>query len=132
MGELHQTFSAVRLGAFERKSHASGPDELRQASESAGNTEENSVVAHFSHTEVLEKDTGVGINVRPWVLGFSLFEKDVRSDLVEVRNEFEHWIIGEVLEGEFTLASVARISLTKDSVSVSGNDLKSFDIVRDL
>ena len=148
LGELDKSIGGVRLRALERKSHSTGPDELkgstcyrnllnrqgfphgahthlREASESAGHSEEDSVVVHLSHAEVLKEDSRVGVHVRPRVLGLkktisylefaqifncsklpylALLEEDVGSDLVEGGHEAEEVVLGQVLEGELALA----------------------------
>jgi hypothetical protein len=43
--------------------------------------------------------------------------------VVQLGNQTEERIIGQVLQGEFTLSSVTRIGLTKDSMTETRNDL---------
>ena len=45
-------------------------------------------------------------------LGFTSLEEDIRNDLVDLTDQLEQWIIGQVLEGEFSLGSVSRIGLS--------------------
>lgn len=111
------------LGSFDWVSKSSVPDQAGENTESARDTEENGVVLVLSESVVLKEDTTVGINVGPWVLGLSVLSKDWWSDFVDLRDELEEWVVGQVLLSEFTLACVARISLSKDSVSESRNDL---------
>lgn len=47
------------------------------------------VEVHFLESKVLQKDTRVGIHIRPRVLRLSLLEKDVRSDLKHRLNELK-------------------------------------------
>ena len=68
----------------------------------------------------------MSINIWPWVLGFALFQEDVRGDLVDVRYQFEHRVIGKVLLGKFPLASVTGISLSQYSMTVAWYNLKCF------
>ena len=52
--EFLEAFSGHRFGSFKRKSDGSGPDHLREAAKSSGDTEENSVIFHLGHVVVLE------------------------------------------------------------------------------
>ena len=72
----------------------------------------------------LKKNAAVSINVGPWVLGFALFQENVWHNLVELSNQLEHGIVGQVLQGKLTLALVARICFTEHSMSVAGNNLQ--------
>lgn len=131
VGELDESFGRVRLWSLEGKTHSTGPDELREASKSAGDSEEDGVEGHFSHAEVGEENSRVSVHIGPGVLGLALSEEDIRSDLVEVGDELEEVIVGKMLEGEFSLALVTRISLAKNGVSVSGNDLSTLEMLPD-
>lgn len=53
------SLSAERLWSFDGGTEGAVDDELRQDTESAGNTEEDSVVVGFSQSVVLQQDTGV-------------------------------------------------------------------------
>lgn len=44
-------------------------------------------------------------------LGLSSLEEDIRNDLVNLSDELEERVIGEVLESEFTLSSVSGVLL---------------------
>lgn len=57
----------VRLGPLEGHTESSVPDELRDDTESSGNTEEDGVEVLLVKTVVSEKDTRVGVDVGPWV-----------------------------------------------------------------
>ena len=72
-----------------------------------------------------EEDTRVGIDVGPGVLGLASLEEDVRNKVVDLADELEHLVIRQVLQGEFTLSSVARIGLAEDGVTVTGDNLAS-------
>ena len=58
-------------------------------------------------------------------LGFTGLEEDIRDDLVNLSNKLEQWVIGQVLQGEFSLSSVSRIGLSEDGMSVTWNDLST-------
>ena len=71
----------------------------------------------------LQKHTAVSVNVGPWVLGLALFQQDVGDDLVQLTDQFEHGVVGEVLERELSLASVPRIRLPEHGVAVTWHNL---------
>jgi hypothetical protein len=58
----------------------------------AGDTEEDGVVVLLNETVVLEEDTGVGIDVRPWVLGLSVLSQD--TGLLKKEYDFLVWVEG--------------------------------------
>lgn len=47
------------------------PDELGGNAERAGDTEKDGVEAHLVHTVVSQENTGVGVDVGPWVLSLA-------------------------------------------------------------
>lgn len=51
------------------------PDELGSNTECTRNTKEDSVEVHLVETIVGKKDTGVGINIGPWILRFAGLEE---------------------------------------------------------
>mmetsp|Transcript_29188 Transcript_29188/g.44939 ORF Transcript_29188/g.44939 Transcript_29188/m.44939 type:complete len:399 (+) Transcript_29188:306-1502(+) len=63
----------------------------------------------------------IDIGVR--VGNLAVFLQNIRHDLVDRVDDLEEFVIGHVLQGEFSLARVARIRLSKDGVAVSGDDL---------
>lgn len=121
---LHQSIGGHGFRAFDWQTQSAIPDERGQHTESTGNAEQNGVVVHFLQSVVLQQDTGVGIYVGPWVLDLAEFGQDWGHNLVDVGNQLEQRIVWQVLQGELALASVARIGLTQDSVTVARNDLK--------
>lgn len=52
-----------------------------------------------------------------------MFGQDTRSDLVDLTDELEEWVLRQVTEGEFTLRHVAGVGLAENGVAVSGDDL---------
>lgn len=72
-------------------------------------------------------------------LCFASLKEDVRDDLVDLANELEHGVIGEVLEGKLALSSVTRVlmyqytqtvethGLAEDGVAVTGDDLATLE-----
>ena len=111
----------VHLGAIACKDGAVD-DELGKDTKGAGNAEQDGVVVLLGEAVVLEEDTGVGIDVREGVLGLAVLGEDTRSDLVDLGDEVEHGVLGEVLESELALADVAGVGLAEDGVAVTGND----------
>ena len=58
-------------------------------------------------------------------LGFTGLEEDVGNDLVDLTDELEERVLGEVLQGEFSLSSVSRIGLSENGVTVTWDDLST-------
>jgi len=115
--------------ALEGQGESAIPDERGENTESARDTEKNGVVLVLSHAVVDEQATRVGIHVGPGVLGLTVLGEDARGDFVDLGNELEEGIVGQVLEGKLALGHVARISLTQDSVTVARNDLTSVESI---
>lgn len=63
------------------------------------------------------------INVGVRVLGLSMFSQNTRSNLVDLADELEHGVVGQMAKSKFALRHVTRIGLTEHSVSVSRNNL---------
>jgi len=116
-------FCGDTLGTFDGITQGTIPNETGQDSQSTRNSEQNGVEVGFDQAVVLKKNTAVGINIGPWVLGLSVLSEDWRNDLVENADELEERIVGKILQSELTLASVTGISLSENSVSESGDDL---------
>ncbi|KAH3955371.1 hypothetical protein HBH53_007730 [Parastagonospora nodorum] len=90
-------------------------------------TEKNGVVVLLGEAVVLEEDTGVGIDVGVWVLGLSVLSENTGGDLVDLADELEHGVIGQVLLGKLALGNVAGVGLAEDGVAVSRNDLAGLE-----
>jgi hypothetical protein len=58
---------------------------------------------------VLEEDTRVGVHVGPGVLGLTGGEENVGDEVVELTDELEELVVGEVLEGELSLSLVSGV-----------------------
>lgn len=56
-----------------------------------------------------EENTGVSVNVGPGVLGLASLEENLGRDVVDLTDELEEGIGGQVLLGELALSGVARI-----------------------
>lgn len=118
---------AEGLGALDGRADGTVDDELREDTDGAGNTEEDGVVVLLGEAVVLEKDTGVGIDVGVGVLGLAVLCKNAGGDVVDLGDELEHRVIREMLESELALRGVARVSLAKHSMTVAGNDLAALE-----
>lgn len=49
--------------------------------------------------------------------------QDTRSNLVDLADQLEHWVIGKLAKSKLALRDVARIGLTKDGVAIARNNL---------
>jgi hypothetical protein len=115
--------SGVGLRSLKRSTEGTVPNELSSNTEGTGYTEEYGVVLHLVKSVVGKKYTRVGVDVGPGVLGLASLEEDIRNEIVDLANEPEHLVVGEVLQSELALSGVTRIGLAEDSVTVSRNDL---------
>ena len=77
------------------------PDELRQDTESSGDTKQDGVEVHFLQAVMVQQDSGMGVDVGVWVLDFSEFVEDVGGESVHLRHEFEQFIIREMFQCKF-------------------------------
>lgn len=123
--ELSVLLSGEGLGSLNGSTNSTVNDELGKDTESTGNTEQDSVVGLLSKTVVLEEDTRVGVHIGPGVLGLTVLGEDLGVNLVDGGNEVEEVVVGHVLKSELTLSSVTGISLSEDSMTVTGNDTAS-------
>lgn len=71
----------------------------------------------------MEKKRTYGINVREGVLGLAVLGQDTRSNLVDLADQVEHGVLGQLAEGKLALGDVTGVSLAQDGVTVTGNDL---------
>ena len=69
----------------------------------------------------------MGVDVGVGVLGLAVLGEDTRGDLVDLGDELEHWVVGQVLLGELALGDVTGVSLAENGVAVTGNDLASLE-----
>ena len=63
LNELLETLGRHGLWSLQGETHGAGPDHLGEATQSAGNTEQNSVVVHLGHTVVLNLELKLAIFV---------------------------------------------------------------------
>lgn len=52
--------------------------------------------------------------------------QDARSDLVDLADQLEHGVIGQLAKSKLALGHVAGVGLAENSVAVAGNDLAGF------
>lgn len=64
----------------------------------------------------------MGIDVGVGVLGLAVLGEDLGGDLVDLADELEHGVLGEVLLGELALGRVAGVGLAEDGVAVTRNN----------
>jgi hypothetical protein len=74
-----------------------------------------------------QEDTRVSIDVGPGVLGLAGLEQDVGNEVVDLADELEVLVLGEVLESKFTLGGVTGIGLAEHSVAVTRDDLTTLE-----
>jgi len=74
----------------------------------------------------------VGIYVGPRVLSLAVLGKDSGDNLIQLLDESEERVLGQMLEGELLLAGVAGIGLPQDGMAVSGDDLAGVEDVPEL
>jgi hypothetical protein len=119
--------SGEGLGTLDWCSNGAVDNELRKDSESAGDSKEDRVIVGFGETVVLEKNTGVGVNVGVWVLGLAVLGEDTWGNLVDLADKVEHWVIWKMLLGKLALGNVTWICLAENGVSITWNDLTSLE-----
>jgi hypothetical protein len=127
LDELSPLVSGERLGSLDGGTEGAVNDELGKDTNGTGDTEEDSVVVSLSETVVLEEDTRVGVNVGVGVLGLAVLGEDTGSDLVDLRDELEHGVVGHLLLGEGALSHVTGVSLSENGVAVTGDDTASVE-----
>lgn len=72
---------------------------------------------------MVEDDTTVGINIGPGVLDLAEFLKNGRNNLENSGGKLNKGIVLDVFSSEVFKMDVTRISVSQDSVTVTGNDL---------
>ncbi|KAI6756511.1 hypothetical protein HG530_011109, partial [Fusarium avenaceum] len=122
LDKLGPLVSGEGLGSLDGGTESAVDDELGKDTDGARDTEEDGVVAGLLKTVVLEKDTGVGVNVGVGVLGLAVLGEDTGGDLVDLRDELEHGVLGHLLLGEGALGHVTGVSLAEDGVAVTGDN----------
>lgn len=148
---LLEVGGAVRLWTFQRHAQSTVPDQLSSNTQGTRDTKEDGVVVLFLQAIVLEQDTRVGVDVGPRVLGLAVFSKNTRlnnkkqnesmdrslskphvytyHNVIQFGDQLEERVFGQVLEGKFTLSSVARVGLAEDCVTITRHNLTAVQSV---
>ena len=121
--ELGVGLSAEGLGALNGHTKGTVDDQLGQDTNGTGHTEQDGVVVSLGQTVVLEEDTGVGIDIGVRVLGLAVLGQNAGGDLVDLADQLEQRVIGQLAEGKLALGDVTGVSLAEDGVAVTGDDL---------
>ena len=121
--DLSPFLSAERLWSLDGSTDCAVNDELGKDTNGAGDTKENSVVVGLGQSIVLQEDSRVGIDIGVGVLGLSVLSQDTRGNLVDLADELEHGVIGEMLLSKGPLGHVAGVGLAENGVAISRNNL---------
>jgi hypothetical protein len=97
LDKLDPLVSGKGLGSLDGSTDGAVDDQLGEDTDGSGHTEEDGVVAGLGKTVVLEEDSGVSIDVGVGVLGLAVLSQDTRGNLVNLADELEHGVLGEVL-----------------------------------
>ena len=120
---LDEVLQGERIGALNGETETAGPDLSGHNTEGARDAEQNGVVVELVETVVHEEGAGAGVNVGPGVADLTGGLEHVGDHSVASLNEVNKVIVLDVLLSEVKLAHEARIGLTEDGVTVSGDDL---------
>lgn len=112
------------LGTLDGQAESAIPDEGGEHAEGTGHAKQYGVVVHLLHAVVLQQDTGVGIYIGPGVLHLAGFGEDWGHHLVDLGDKLEQLIVGQMLEGELSLAGITRIGLAEHSMAIAGHNLE--------
>lgn len=77
-----------------------------------------------SNVSYLQQHSAVGVDIGPGVLGLTLLQQHVGHNLVKLGDQFEHGVVGQVLQGKLTLAGVTWVGLPQDGVAITGHNLR--------
>eukprot|EP00760_Papus_ankaliazontas_P031622 PhM_4_TR5366/c0_g1_i1/m.29121 len=119
---LQKGLGRHRLRALDGLARHAVPDERRQHAELARHAEEDRVVVLLLEAVVLQEHAGVRVDVGEGVLRLAVLREDVGHDRVDVVDEAEELVVGEVALAELALARVAGVRLAEDGVAVAGDD----------
>lgn len=122
LDQLNVLLGGERLWSLDRQAKTAVEDQLRQDTKGSRNTKQDSVERLLSQAVVLQQDTGVGVHIRPWVLGLTVLGQDTWGDLVDVGHQLEQLVVWHVLQCKLSLGGVARVCLSQDSVTVAWNN----------
>ncbi len=96
---------------------------MGKGTDGSADSEQDRIVLELSKSIVPQQDTRVGIYIRVRVGNLSVFLQNAGHDRVNGVDNLEQFVVGHVLQGEFSLAGVTRVGLSQNSMSVSGDDL---------
>lgn len=120
--QLGVGLSAERLRALNGHAKSTVDDQLGQDTQGARHTEQDGVVVGLGQAVVLQEHTRVGINVGVRVLGLAVLGQDTGRDLVDLADQLEHGVIGQLAQGKLALRDVAGVGLAQDGVTVTRHD----------
>eukprot|EP00049_Salpingoeca_infusionum_P000692 m.41706 g.41706 ORF g.41706 m.41706 type:complete len:323 (+) comp10604_c0_seq1:238-1206(+) len=129
--KLLETLSTHGLGAFDWETESAVPDEGRKHTKGTGNTKEHGVEVLLVEVVVLKEATTVCVNVWPWVGGLTLLGEDCWNNLVQLAHKVEELVVWQVLQGKLTLARVSWVSLTKDGMAVTWDNVTALKSIPD-
>lgn len=121
--QLGVGLSAERLGALDGHTKSTVDDQLGKDTNGTGHTEQDGVVVSLGQTVVLEENSRVGIDVGVRVLGLSVLGQNAGGDLVDLADQLEQRVIGQLAESKLALGDVTGVSLAQNGVTVTGDDL---------
>lgn len=122
---LNEHVGGEGLGTLDGQAKSTIPDEGGEHAEGTGNAKQYGVVVHLLHAVVLQQNTGVSIYIGPGVLDLAGFEENWRHHLVDLGDQLEQLIVGQMLEGELPLAGITRIGLAEHSMAIAGHNLRN-------
>lgn len=64
----------------------------------------------------------MGVNVGVRVLGLAVLGQDTGGNLVDLADQLEHGVIGQLAQGKLALGDVTGVGLAQDGVTVTGHD----------
>lgn len=111
------------VGALDGESESSGPNLGGHDAESARDSKHDGVVVVLGKTVMHEEGTRAAIDIRPGVLDLSGSSKALGDHFVVGLDELYKAVILDVLVDVVELAHEAGIGLSKDGVSITGDDL---------
>lgn len=120
--QLGVSLGAERLGALDGHAQSTVDDQLGQDTQGSRHTEQDGVVVGLGQAVVLQEDTRVGVDVGVRVLGLAVLGQNTGSNLVNLADQLEHGVIGQLAQGKLALRDVTGVSLAQDGVTVAGHD----------
>lgn len=123
MDLLDQVLKSERVGSFNGEAESSTPNLGGHDTKSSRNAKEHCVVVELVQAVVHEEGAGAGVNVGPGVADLAGGLKHVGDHSVAGLDEAHEVVVLDVLVSECELAHEARVSLAKDGVAISWDDL---------